>query len=110
MCGEDEERADEGGEWGWRIGGGVGTHGQVSNHEDVGADSNPLKQKPVIETAAPPQEEREADAGEHTGDKNTGTPEVEGDTGMITGWDILKGIFLGNTHNEFKNLSRLDML
>ena len=29
---------------------------------------------------------------------------------MLTGWEILKGLFLGDTYNGFNNLSRLSML
>ena len=39
----------------------------------------------------------EADFGSETGYRNPGTPEVEGDDGIIPGWDTPKGLFLGDS-------------
>ena len=46
------------------------------------------------------------------GDRKTGTPEGEGGGGggVLLGWDILKGPFLGDEYNGFNNLSKLAIL
>ena len=73
-------------------------------------DAQTLSQVPVLETSAPHLGVLEADTGSHAGYRNPGTPEVDSDEKMLPGWKILKGLFLGNYHNRFKNLSRLAML
>ena len=62
------------------------------------------------DTVSPTQGEREVDAGSKAGDRNPITPEVKGYEGMLPGWEIFKGIFLGDTHKVFNNLSMLDMM
>ena len=74
------------------------------------ADPRPLTNAAVIETAAPPQGGREAEYGAQAGDRNPGIPEGEGSEGRLPEWEILKCLFLGDTHNGFNNLSRLAML
>ena len=64
---------------------------------------------PVRDKVAPPQGGREADAGSQMGERKTGTSEGEGAEGMLP-WDILKGLFLGDTCNGLTNFSRLYML
>ena len=46
-----------------------------------------------------PGEGVDAYAKEQAGDRKPETPEVEGAEGMIPGWEILKGLLLGNTDN-----------
>ena len=78
---------------------------------EAAADAQPLTQVKVLKTAATPQwGGGEAHAGEHAGDRNPGTLEGEVDEGMLLGCEILKVFLLGNTHNGFKNLSRLAMM
>ena len=59
---------------------------------------------PVLDTAVPTQGGGEVDAGAQAGDRNLETSEVEGDDGMLQGWEILKGLFLGDARNGFNNL------
>ena len=70
----------------------------------------PLTQVPVLETADSHQTGRDIYAGAQVGERNTEIPEEEVAEGMILGWEILEGLFLGNTCNEFKNISRLAIL
>ena len=83
---------------GCRIGGGGG------NWVEVVADANPLTQEPVIKIEASTQGGRDSNAGEKAGYRNYLTPEVEGAEGILPGLEILKGLFLGDFHNELNNL------
>lgn len=74
------------------------------------AEKHPLTQVPVLKTAPPHQGGRYSGNGAQAGDRKPGTPEGEGDEGMIPGWEMIKSLFLGNTNNVFKNLSRLAMM
>ena len=74
------------------------------------SDAQPLTQASVIGTATPPQGGIKADERGQVGDRNPGTLEGEGNEEMIPGWEILKGLFRGESINGFNNLARLAML
>ena len=49
------------------------------------------------ETAAPPQWRREAGAREQVGNRNPEIPEGDYYGGVLTGWEIIKGLLIGDT-------------
>ena len=77
---------------------------------EVAEDPQPLTQLKLLKKAAPTQGGREADAGAQEGDRNPGKLDGEVYEGMLTQWDILKSLFLGDSCNVFNKISRLTMM
>ena len=57
---------------------------------------HPLNQAPVLEKVAPPQGKGGGDDVAPAGDNNPVPPERKGAKVMISGYDIFKGLFLGD--------------
>ena len=68
---------------------------QTGEGGESAADVHTLIQATVLETEALPQGGRDADAGAQVVERNPITPAGEVAKGIIPGWEIFKGLFLG---------------